>query len=297
VVAPPVITEAFGVASTLIGGSTSLSFSITNPNTTVVLTDVGVIDTLPSGLVVATPNSLSGSCDGAIAGPAGSSGIRLSGGTLANGASCTFAVNVTASAVGTQVNLTNAVTSSNGGNGNAGTAALVVLAPSLISYFSNANTSGAPDGTLRITNPGTAAGGNLCADIFVFDTNQELSECCSCLTTPDNLLTLSLNTDLTGNPVTATSLTSGTITIIPAAPQAGVCPLPTTVTSEPVLQSWSTHIQSSNGFILTETEGQAAGLSGQNVTMLERECAAIESVGSGRGVCASSAGLAGICNN
>src|SRR5580700_8551458 len=47
-----------------------------------------------------------------------------------------------------------------------------------VDYFANANTAGAPDGTTRITNPGTA-GGSLCAAIFVFDPNQELSECCS----------------------------------------------------------------------------------------------------------------------
>ncbi len=32
---------------------------------------------------------------------------------------------------------------------------------------------------VRITNPGIS-GRKLCADIFVFDANQELSECCSC---------------------------------------------------------------------------------------------------------------------
>jgi hypothetical protein len=44
-----------------------------------------------------------------------------------------------------------------------------------VNYFSHANVQG-PDGTVRITNAGTS-GGNLCADIYVFDPNQELSEC------------------------------------------------------------------------------------------------------------------------
>jgi len=75
--------------------------------------------------------------------------------------------------------------------------ALVVFAgmaqaqsPYRVDYFSNANTGGAPDGTLRLDNDGSAADANLCADIFVFDTNEELSECCSCLETPDGLRTL-----------------------------------------------------------------------------------------------------------
>ena len=75
-----------------------------------------------------------------------------------------------------------------------------------VDYFANANTAGAPDGTLRITHPGTAAG-NVCASIFVFDPEQELTECCSCLLTPDGLRTLSVNTNLTGNPLTGVILT------------------------------------------------------------------------------------------
>ena len=52
--------------------------------------------------------------------------------------------------------------------------------PYRIEYFSNANTSGAPDATLRLDNDGAAADANLCADIFIFDSNEEMSECCSC---------------------------------------------------------------------------------------------------------------------
>jgi hypothetical protein len=300
VVAPPAISEAFGAPSILVGGFTSLSFGITNPNTTTngSLTEVGVIDTLPSGLVVSTPSGLTGSCGGGtITAQPGSSSVSVSGATLADNAPCTFTVNVVGTAAGTQVNTTNAVTSSNGGNGNTAAATLIVLAPALVSYFSNANTQGAPDGTLRITDPGTDAAGNFCADIFVFDPNQELSECCSCTTTPNNLLMLSLNKDLTGNPLTNKLLTTGTITIVPAATQAGVCPLPSTMTPEPSLQSWSTHIQSGNGFTVTETEDQRTGLSAENLTALQQQCAAIQSVGSGQGICANSSALASVCNN
>src|SRR5579884_2431461 len=52
-----------------------------------------------------------------------------------------------------------------------------------VNYFSNANTAGAPDGTVQITNPGSPTG-NLCAQIYVSDPYQELSECCACLVTP-----------------------------------------------------------------------------------------------------------------
>jgi len=100
-----------------------------------------------------------------------------------------------------------------------------------VDYFANANTSGAPDGTVRIDNPGTAAG-NVCASIYVFDPEQELSECCSCLLTPDGLRTLSVNTDLTSNPLTGVVLSTGLIKFVSTIPVAGACPLPTTVKPE-----------------------------------------------------------------
>src|ERR1035438_10740006 len=65
-------------------------------------------------------------------------------------------------------------------------------------YFSNANTAGAPDATVRIVNDG-GSGGNLYADIYVFDDSEELTECCSCPITPDGLLSESVNRNLTAN--------------------------------------------------------------------------------------------------
>ena len=155
---PPSISKSFGAASINVGASTSLSFSISNPNGSSSLSGVGFNDTLPAGLVVATPNGSSGSCGGGtitatpgsgsislpglvVATPNGSSGscgggtitatpgsgsISLSGATLAGSASCTFAVNVTATSTGTKVNTTSAVTSNEGGNGNTATASIMV---------------------------------------------------------------------------------------------------------------------------------------------------------------------------
>jgi hypothetical protein len=157
-----------------------------------------------------------------------------------------------------------------------------------VDYFSNANTAGAPDGTLRVTNPGTAAG-NVCASIFVFDPNQELAECCSCLTTPDGLRTFSVNTDLTGNPLTGVILSTGLIKIVSTVPVAGACPLPTKVNSEAALRAWETHIQNGN-FAITETASQDATLSAGEVTRLQQECFAVQLDGSLHGVCTCGTG-------
>ena len=161
-----------------------------------------------------------------------------------------------------------------------------------IDYFSNANTAGAPDGTLRITHPGTATG-NLCSYIFVFDSQQELSECCGCLNTPDGLATLSINTDLTGNPLTGVTLATGAIKILSVSPIGNACPLPGQTTGsdviEPALRSWTTHIQNSN-FAITETASQDATLSVGEINRLRNECFAIVLDGSGKGICSCGSG-------
>jgi hypothetical protein len=157
-----------------------------------------------------------------------------------------------------------------------------------VDYFSNANTAGAPDGTLRITHPGTATG-NVCASIFVFDPEQELAECCSCLTTPDGLRTFSVNTNLTGNPLTGVILSTGLIKIVSTIPVGGACPLPTRVNSEPALRAWTTHIQN-GGFAITETASQDATLSAAEVTRLQAECYAVQLDGSLHGVCTCGTG-------
>ncbi|MGA8437033.1 MAG: hypothetical protein WB762_32960 [Candidatus Sulfotelmatobacter sp.] len=162
--------------------------------------------------------------------------------------------------------------------------------PYRVDYFSNANTGGAPDGTLRLDNDG-AAGVNLCADIFVFDSNEELSECCSCLETPDGLRTLSVNADLTANPLTGVVLSTGVIKIVAAAPTSGNCGIPNHIATvtDGEIQGWATHIQNSN-FAETETASQVSFLSATEQTRLARQCGAIVSVGSGKGICSCGTG-------
>jgi hypothetical protein len=158
-----------------------------------------------------------------------------------------------------------------------------------VDYFANANTAGAPDATLRVTDPNTN-GGNICASIFVFDANQEMSECCSCLLTPDGLRTLSINTDITGNPLTGVTLTTGAIKVVSTRPsRSGTCPLPVYVNAAAAIRAWATHIQDSN-FAVTETGSQDATLSSAEIASLASECSGIKSVGSGKGICTCGTG-------
>ncbi len=133
----PYISKSFGAPTIPLGGTTSLNFNIKNLNDDIGLTGVAFSDSLPAGLVVATPNGLSGSCGGGtITAAAGSSTVSLSGAALSSGASCTFSVNVTGLTAGVKTNSV-LVTSSNYGDGNTSTASLEVIgAPTFSKAFS-----------------------------------------------------------------------------------------------------------------------------------------------------------------
>ena len=153
---PPTIAKLFGASSVALNGNTSLSFTINNPNANTGLTGVAFTDTLPAGLVVTSPNGLSGSCGaGTITAVAGSGTVSLSGGTIAGGGSCTFSVNVTGTAAGAKANSVT-VTSTEGGTGNTSTANLAVVAPPSISkQFTPASIplNGTSALSFTITNP------------------------------------------------------------------------------------------------------------------------------------------------
>ena len=129
---PPSIAESFGAATLGLATSTSLTFTISNPNSALALAGVAFTDALPSGLVVSTPNALTGSCGtGVITAAAGSQSVTLSAGAIAASATCTFSVNVTAAAAGNQTNATGAITSTNAGTGASASASVNVLTPNL----------------------------------------------------------------------------------------------------------------------------------------------------------------------
>jgi len=124
---PPMIAKTFGTASVALNGTTTLTFNLSNPNTSQTLSGVGFNDPLPSGQIVSTPSGLSGSCaGGTITAAAGSSTVSLAGASLAANASCSLSLNVTSTSSGSLTNTTGAVTSNEGGNGGTASANLIV---------------------------------------------------------------------------------------------------------------------------------------------------------------------------
>lgn len=93
--AAPRISKAFGAATVVRGDTTTLSFTITNTDPSATATGITFTDDLDAALtgMVATDTPQADVC-GAGSQLTGSSLLTLTGGTLAAGASCTFAVTV-----------------------------------------------------------------------------------------------------------------------------------------------------------------------------------------------------------
>ena len=169
VVAPPTIQKAFGAASVPLNGTTTLTFTLSNPNSAIALSNVSFADDLPgfgvstvcsavvmnsaggsrragsrilrpqpqtgcspssSGqLAVASTPNVSSTCGGTLTANAGSTALSLSGGSLATSGACTVTVSVTGTAAGTANNTTSQVGSTEGGSGPAANASIYVVAP------------------------------------------------------------------------------------------------------------------------------------------------------------------------
>ena len=134
-------------------------------------------------------------------------------------------------------------------------------------YYSNANTSGAPDATLRIINDGNTDA-NLYADIYVFDDSQELQACCGCVISADGLLSESVNKNLTADPITGIKPQRGVIKVISSQSSD-----PTVISQFPGLREWSTHVQKlTSGYAMTETLAADSNLAPSEADLLSMLC-------------------------
>jgi uncharacterized repeat protein (TIGR01451 family) len=306
-VAAPVISKAFGTASIGIGGTTTLSFTINNPNPSTALNGVAFSDPLPPGLIVSTPNNgLTGSCGGGtITAVAGSGNVSLAGATLAGGASCTFSVNVTATAGGLLTNIIGGVTSTNGGLGNTTTAQLLAGEEFLVSYVANLQ---AGESEINFVNTGSSgasllgpgfgvAVGNICVNVYGFSPDEQLITCCSCLVTPDGVVNLGVNRDLNGKTLTGVQQTSMTIKLVaslagPNGSATSCTNSAASITSATLVSgvaAWSTtlHQSPTGSFSTTENPFSPAMLSAGELASLGGRCGSIIGNGSGFGICNS----------
>jgi hypothetical protein len=164
-----------------------------------------------------------------------------------------------------------------------------------VSYYSNANTAGAPDAVVRAINDGDQAtsaregveNGPLWAAFYIFDDSEELQSCCACLVTSDGLVSESVNKQLTSNEFTGRAETSrGVIKVVSSTTYD-----PTNPIAAPGLRVWGTHIQATSNipskgpFFVTETEFADSNLGKVELGNLAESCSFGITLGSGYGVC------------
>ena len=167
-----------------------------------------------------------------------------------------------------------------------------------VDYYSN-NYDHGYDQSIRIINVGTLGTpmtspvGDICANVYVFDANQEMLACCAARLTPNELATAFVHGQLTDNTVTTVVPGSGVIKIVLAQPPGSSC-TPTTIGATPdagLGVVFGTHLQKeSNNLWVTETQKQPSTLSSQEQGFLQLACSFALYIGSGQGTCSISTG-------
>ena len=113
----PQLDKSFSPATAQVGGTSTLTFTITNTADLLAKSGWSFTDTLPAGLTLATPAAAGTTCAGTVTAADGGTAVSIAGGGLAAGqASCTVTVNVTSATAGTYTNDASDITASTGVN-------------------------------------------------------------------------------------------------------------------------------------------------------------------------------------
>jgi uncharacterized repeat protein (TIGR01451 family) len=101
----PTVAKAFSPSTVIAGGTSALTITLANSNSTAARITAPFTDTLPVGVVVASPTGASNTCGGTFAPIAGATAVTLAaGGSIPANGSCVLTVNVTAAAAGSYFN-------------------------------------------------------------------------------------------------------------------------------------------------------------------------------------------------
>jgi hypothetical protein len=136
----PAVAPYFASSSIPVNGSTTLVFNITNPSSSTAMSGIAFTDNMTGGLSM-TGTIQFNSCSGSVV-ETTSTVLNYSGGSLAAGASCNFAVYVTDTAVETNTNTaTNVIDTGNTTGTTSSSATLTVFAgvgaPVVNAYFTS----------------------------------------------------------------------------------------------------------------------------------------------------------------
>ncbi len=174
--------------------------------------------------------------------------------------------------------------------------------PFQVRYFSNLTVA---DSVIDITNTGAdgaplngpgfgGAVGNICVSAYAFSPDEQLVSCCSCLVTPNGLVSLSVTNDLIGNTLTGVRPNSVVVKLLATLAGAGgsgtSCANSAATAAAPGVTgmvAWGTTIHVTSGPAVTETAFTPATLSAGEATSITNRCTNIIGNGSGFGICRS----------
>lgn len=160
VIAAPTIAKSFNPSSVASGQPSTLTFTLTNPNSAALLpaglTGAGFTDSLPAGVTVTVSGPASGSCVGASGNflTAGATSVAISGLTLSPASSCSVIFLVSASAPGVYPNVSSGVSTALtpvAGSPSATATLTVLAAPTLSKSFSPSTLLSGGTGTSVLT--------------------------------------------------------------------------------------------------------------------------------------------------
>jgi hypothetical protein len=157
--APPVLAKSFSEPSITAGGNSTLTLTLSNPDSTAASITSVLTDTFPSGMSVS--GKASTTCGGTVSATIGQSVVTLTGGAIPADGSCTVTLAVTAPTTGNYINSvpSGALKTSNGNNVSPAVATLtvtpvstpVMVPPTLGKSFSPAAISVGGVSTLVLT--------------------------------------------------------------------------------------------------------------------------------------------------
>lgn len=188
-----------------------------------------------------------------------------------------------------------------------------------VRYFSDLNVA---DSLINIFNtgangnslfgPGLGPAGNICVNVYAFAPDEQMVSCCSCLVTPNGLVSLSVRNDLRSNTLTGVAPNSMVVKLVATATGAGpiftgsTCRGTAAAAGTPMFPTvlpgssaaWATTAHVLGGtavpgaatpFTITETPFALATLSEGERASLVNRCLFIIGNGSGFGICGSCA--------
>lgn len=151
-----------------------------------------------------------------------------------------------------------------------------------VNYAANLNIG---DSVINITNAGSSittngpsGNGNLCVHVYTFSPDEQEISCCSCLVTPNALVSLSAQNDLINNVLTPSTPTSIVVKLVATGGGGNLAP---------GMLAWGTtlHGAPSAGFATTETPFSKSALSAAEFNRITALCGFIQANGSGFGIC------------